>query len=287
MMLRIKLLIKFRFYLKIVKNIFDATSKKVLPDSGDKKNSTKDDSVNILPVDDEKTKTVGEILSNDTSRKILNILSVDELTANQIAQKMDVSIALVAFHLKKMQDVDLVKISKVAKSVKSQEMKYYSATKKSVLITPAKHTDSILESVRKYSRFAVIGIAGIVSWFVLRKTPDAEWNSAEEIPVSMSDSDLKAPQTNTDLFVHSQDGEPAPVPAPSHSGAQDFNLQPPDSSIHLDRTVYPQPFGGTESTETFLISIIIPIIIVVAGLVIERLVTRWMNKKRLEKSRIK
>jgi predicted transcriptional regulator len=70
------------------------------------------------------------------------------MSANQISQDANLSIALVAFHLKKMQDVGIIKITKTGKSVKGQDVKYYSATNQSFLITPARHTESILDSVQ-------------------------------------------------------------------------------------------------------------------------------------------
>jgi len=46
------------------------------------------DKVEILSTEDEKIKAVGEILSSDSSRKILKLLFNQSLTANQISQKI-------------------------------------------------------------------------------------------------------------------------------------------------------------------------------------------------------
>ena len=58
-------------------------------------------------------------------------------------------------------------------------------------------------------------------------------------------------------------------------------------SIDLSSDVYPVPYtleaqsGGTGIDPLFL-SIVIPIVIVVAGIVIERVITRWYHKRRLK-----
>lgn len=80
-----------------------------LPDDGLTEN------IKILATDDEKIKSFGEILTNDSSREILQLLFNDELTASQIAQKSDVSLQLVKYHLNKLQDLGVVKISRIEK----------------------------------------------------------------------------------------------------------------------------------------------------------------------------
>ena len=70
--------------------------------------------VEIISTHDEKVKIVGEILSNDSSRKILNLLNAsNEMTINEIAQKTGLSLSLVTHHLKRMQSAQIVKVSKV------------------------------------------------------------------------------------------------------------------------------------------------------------------------------
>jgi DNA-binding transcriptional ArsR family regulator len=85
--------------------------------------------IKILATDDEKIKSFGELFTNDSSREILQLLFNEELTANQIAQKTDISLQLVKYHLIKLQDLGIVKISKIEKNSKSQDMKIYTATK--------------------------------------------------------------------------------------------------------------------------------------------------------------
>ncbi len=44
--------------------------------------------IKILATDDDKIKSFGELFTNDSSREILQLLFNEELTANQIAQKL-------------------------------------------------------------------------------------------------------------------------------------------------------------------------------------------------------
>jgi len=79
------------------------------------------ENIKILATDDEKIKSFGEILTNDSSREILQLLFNEDLTATQIAQKSNVSLQLVKYHLNKLQNLGVVKISKIEKNSKSQE----------------------------------------------------------------------------------------------------------------------------------------------------------------------
>src|SRR5438105_4250275 len=82
--------------------------------------------IDILSLEDEKIKSIGELLSNDTSREIMKTLFQNTMTVNQIAQSINLSLPLITYHLKKMQSMGLVKTVKV--SVFDNE-KHYTATK--------------------------------------------------------------------------------------------------------------------------------------------------------------
>jgi DNA-binding transcriptional ArsR family regulator len=156
------------------------------------------ENIKILATDDEKIKSFGEILSNDSSREILQLLFNDELTASQIAQKSDVSLQLVKYHLNKLQDLGVVKVSKIEKNSKSQDMKIYTASKFSIVIVPPKISEKtkesklLVRSFRNIYKVAGLGIAtglsGLLSLSQFQNktirvddfTTDADISSIEE-----------------------------------------------------------------------------------------------------------
>ena len=129
------------------------------------------DRVEILSTEDSKLKSIGEILSSDSSRAILKILFNDSLTANQISQKTETSLPLVIYHLKKMQDAGVVKIANVGKNTKSHDMKFYTVDKLAIVILPAimsepaKKSKSLFNSFTRIHRLATLGGASIAAWF--------------------------------------------------------------------------------------------------------------------------
>lgn len=135
--------------------------------------------IKILATDDEKIKLFGELFTNDSSREILQLLFNEELTANQIAQRTGVSLQLVKYHLNKLQDLGIVKISRIEKNSKSQDMKIYTATKFSIVIVPPKLSEKtkesklLVRSFRHIYKVAGLGIAtglsGLLSLFTLQQ----------------------------------------------------------------------------------------------------------------------
>ncbi|MDE1842841.1 MAG: winged helix-turn-helix transcriptional regulator [Thaumarchaeota archaeon] len=127
--------------------------------------------VGIYGTDDDKLRALGEVLITDVSRTILKLLFDDTLAANDIAIKTGYSLQLVRYHLKKMQDVGLVEISKIGKNTKAHDMKYYSATKFAIVIVPSKFSDkaksskSLLRSIKSLYRLGATAIAATGAWF--------------------------------------------------------------------------------------------------------------------------
>jgi len=123
------------------------------------KNSITSDTVNIFSIDDEKMKVLANIISNKSSIVILNLLFQNELTANEIAQKSNMSLQLVKHYLDKMQQIDLICVSKIEKNSKARNMNYYKTSKFAIIITPSKITEktkqskSLLRSFNSISRF--------------------------------------------------------------------------------------------------------------------------------------
>jgi DNA-binding transcriptional ArsR family regulator len=153
------------------------------------------DRVEILSTEDQKMKSIGEILSSDSSRAILKILFNDSLTANQISQKTEISLPLVIYHLKKMQESGVVKITNVGKNTKSHDMKFYTVDKLAIIILPsqmsepAKKSKSLFNSFTRIHRLATLGGVSIAAWFssqIIQKGAEPNVNMEEQTPMMSS-----------------------------------------------------------------------------------------------------
>jgi len=212
------------------------------------------DKVEILSTEDEKIKAVGEILSSDSSRKILKLLFNQSLTANQISQQIGVSLPLVIYHLKKMQESDVIKITNVGKNTKSHDMKFYTVDKFAIVILPsemsksAKTSKSLFNSFSRIHRLATLGAVCVAAWF---SSQFIQKNS--QIPIVMEE-ELAMPGSEETSMM--QKGVPA-TESLETSGTTTITTGEPSFDI--------------------LWSLVIVLLVVVAGLIIELVIK---NKKR-------
>lgn len=210
--------------------------------SQDDKNNPPDmtEKIEIFSTDDEKIKSFGELLTNDSSRSILQLLFKEEMTANQIAKKTGVSLQLVKYHINKMMDMGIIKVSKVEKNTKAQDMKYYTATKFAIVILPktvsekAKESKSLMHSFKILYKFAGVGIATVSAFFATHSVQnftivdDLRQNTGSvslDRTVSEESSFQSGEESEPDVEF-TLEAEPAPAPEPESvptlSGIEDF-----------------------------------------------------------------
>lgn len=212
-------------------------------------NDDLEDKIQIFSNTDKKLKSLGKMLNNDSSREIIQLLIENEMTATEVATQTKLSLPLTLYHINQMIEAGIVIISKTSNNGKNQPMKYYSA-KPGIIILPekasqkAKESKSFSNSLKRVMKFTVIGFAGIVSWMTV-KTYD------QGLPI----------QEPTDEITDT------------------------DPSVSVDGAVSPDPDIPTnaESIESLIISIAIPIAVVIVGIILERILCKWLNKRRQKK----
>lgn len=266
------------------------------------------DKIEILSTDDDRIKAVGELLSSDSSRAILKLLFNEEMTANQIAQKTEISLPLVMYHLKKMQDANVVRISQTGKNTKSHDMKYYTVDKFAIVILPsgmsekAKSSKSLFNSFNRIYRFATIGGVSLAAWFSAQfiqqnnriAISNARANSGNQImmtapqepALTKSSPELAMKQAPVDSSESTVDTMPAEVPPSDEFNTGESMMQDQDTSQYV-APPEPEmmPMGGDslsymtpnvpvsgEPLSDFYLSIIIALSVGIIGLVIERII---------------
>jgi len=221
--------------------------------------------IKIIATDDEKIKSFGELLTNDSSRAILQLLFNEELTALQIAEKTGISLQLVKYHIIKLQDLGVVKVTKIDKNSKSQDMKFYTASKFSMVIVPPKYSEKTKESkllvrsfrhIYKIAGFGVsAGISGLMSLTLLQqesRTKIGLEDSQKAISADIQDGDssfqttLEGPTPEMSAKI-SQSPNPSAeiVPEPP----QEYSSQ---ESIDVSQKIIEDSQGTTEPISKIL-----------------------------------
>ena len=233
--------------------------------------------IKILATDDEKIKSFGELFTNDSSREILQLLFNEELTATQISQKTEISLQLVKYHLNKLQDLGVVKISKIEKNSKSQDMKVYTASKFSIVIVPPKLSEKTKESkllVRSFRHIYKVaglgiatGISGLLSAFQLEQPNSIQVDDSNQFASQMSEKQLQlsesAPESSARMAA-------APVAESDFDESLDDFVE--EESIQVENFVNDEAIQMTSSSSSDLFLPLIVITAILGGLTIFYLV---------------
>lgn len=92
----------------------------------------------LVNLNEEKTKKISEIISSDTSRKILDYLADKDDTEKNISDKLEIPISTVHYHLQKLMEAQLVVVEEFHYSKKGREVNHYKLANKYIIIAPKK-----------------------------------------------------------------------------------------------------------------------------------------------------
>jgi len=96
----------------------------LLPSRGPETSTTQEGDLQVVGVD-EAVAPIFDALSSDTARDVLNTIYDDPGTPSEIADRLDMSIQKVSYHLEKLAEVDLIEVAGTRYSEKGQEMTVY------------------------------------------------------------------------------------------------------------------------------------------------------------------
>jgi predicted ArsR family transcriptional regulator len=119
----------------------------------------KENKVLVLPVNGDSRK-ITQILSNETSLKILELLGKKSMSATNIAEELHLPLTTVKYNLDSLVESDLIKVKQIKWSKKGRQVKIYESVEKLIVLVPTRNsidTLSIINMLQKY--IGVIGAA--------------------------------------------------------------------------------------------------------------------------------
>ena len=125
--------------------------------------------IKVFDCNDKSLKILGELLSNDTSRKIVKSLIEKEMYTNEISNKLNISVRLVIHHLKKLEELGLLEITHKQIVRKGNEHRYFRMVP-GLFVIPnesVEKTGFLKRFFKDGIKFAGIGIAALISWKLL------------------------------------------------------------------------------------------------------------------------
>lgn len=118
----------------------------------------------LVSLKEDKAKKLAQVLSNDTSRKILEFISKNETaTETELAKELSIPLSTVHYNIKHLTEAGLLNDDKFNYSQKGKEIIHYSLSNKYVIIAP-NNTEGLKEKLKKI--LPVIGVIAVGSYFV-------------------------------------------------------------------------------------------------------------------------
>ena len=160
------------------------------------------DKIKVFASDDN-LKALGELLSNDSSRKIIFHLMENSMYTNEIATKLDMRVSLVIHHLKKLEELNLVEISDRKIKRKGIEHRFFKINA-NIFVTVNKNKEEVekeglLKRIFKDGlKFASIGIAGLIMWSL----DITNYSTSKEVyPVPFGQNPINDPLVPTLIII--------------------------------------------------------------------------------------
>lgn len=132
---------------------------------------------------------VAKAMSSATASTLLNLLSEGPMTATDLADRTDIPLTTIKYHLENLQDAGLIEVADVRWSEKGRQMKRYRVIQKDIIITPKK-TTPVKKMVERYGIAAGVLTACCATVPLLSRLVlgSAEIPSTNEINLLTADS---------------------------------------------------------------------------------------------------
>lgn len=140
-----------------------------------------DETYFVASLEDTKAKELGQIISNEKARAILNLLARKNAIQTEIAKELKIPLSTVDYNIKQLMKSGLVTIKGFYYSKKGNKINVYSLAKKFILIAPkgVSIKGSKIKSIL-LTALITLGTAVIIKLFFMRQTMSIATEKAAE-----------------------------------------------------------------------------------------------------------
>ena len=124
----------------------------------------------IIDLDDDNTKDIANTISNKSCSKILNFLTENEASEEEISEKLNIPISTVHYNLKQLIKSKLIVADKYRYSKKGKEIKIYAPANKFIIIAPkGRDKNNFLEQLKNIiPSFLILGVGAYFTYLFTR-----------------------------------------------------------------------------------------------------------------------
>nr|WP_318655329.1 helix-turn-helix domain-containing protein [Halobacterium salinarum]WJK64820.2 helix-turn-helix domain-containing protein [Halobacterium salinarum] len=135
----------------------------LLPSSRSESDSSQDGALRILDVDDDEADAVFDALSSKTTRTMLSELHRTPRTPAELAETTDTTVQNAMYHLEKLEDVGLARVTETEYSSRGKEMRVYAPSEHPAVVFIGTD-DRKLSLIAKLKQFlGAVGVLGVLA----------------------------------------------------------------------------------------------------------------------------
>jgi len=140
----------------------------------------------LISLEENKAKKIAEVISNETSRKIIDHLAKKECTETDLSKELNIPISTIHYNLKQLMDVNLVIVDEFHYSSKGKEVNHYKLANKYIIIAPKSDNNRFMEALNKVLPLGIITIAAgfVLSAFSLFTGSSAKMSTGSNLDVA-------------------------------------------------------------------------------------------------------
>lgn len=102
----------------------------------------------LVSLEEDKAKKLTQVISSETARKILNILSEKELSETDLSKKLNLPLNTVHYNIQQLETSGLIESKEFKWSEKGKKIKYYKPVNKYIIISPKQESfSSIIKNI--------------------------------------------------------------------------------------------------------------------------------------------
>jgi DNA-binding transcriptional ArsR family regulator len=111
-----------------------------------------------LELGDPRLKEISEVLGNKKCKKILDLLSEEELTISDISEKLNIPMNTAQYNIQKLVKTGLIETNDYFWSLRKKKMPRYTVSNKKILISPKKFS----RKIAIVSSFVITGLISLI-----------------------------------------------------------------------------------------------------------------------------
>lgn len=135
----------------------------------------------LVSLEESESKELAKVISNKTSRKILDLLSKKDATETQIAKQLKLPLSTVHYNLQHLHKANLVKVDEFHYSEKGKEVNHYALANKLIIIAPKKTSrDTFVKKLKGILPVGLIALAtaGVIKLITMFKPGSTRFMAA-------------------------------------------------------------------------------------------------------------